>query len=286
MARLTAEPDYKECIQNHQLVTGTCAVVSTKAPYKSNIRDAPNEDSYLICEPCDGSAVLAIADGAGGYSGGKAASRLAISLLRTCLASSKTNGATYRNQILDAIESCNERLTKSGKGATTIAVVELVGSSMRPYHVGDSSIMVVGQRGLNKFQSVPHSPVGYGIESGYLNAEVSHTHDDRHWVSNLVGQKEMRIEVGAPFELAPYDTLMICSDGLTDNLSLEKIESCIHKGPIDEALKHLVGLAITAMAKEGGHPDDLTIMLYRRAYSRNSIYARADSHNISFSGRT
>lgn len=270
MARLTAGPAHNESIQNHQLATGTCAVVSIEASYKSGIRDAHNEDSFLICEPCDGSTVLAIADGAGGYSGGRAASRLAISLLRACLDSGKMNGSTYRNQILDAIETCNERLTKSGKGATTIAVVELVGSAMRPYHVGDSSIMVLGQRGLNKFQSVPHSPVGYGIESGYLNAEVSHTHDDRHWVSNLVGQKEMRIEVGAPFKLAPYDTLLICSDGLTDNLPLDVIERCIHKGPIDEALKHLVGLAITAMAKEGGHPDDLTIMLYRRAYSGSS----------------
>ncbi len=271
MARLTAEPDYKECIQHHQLVTGTCAVVSIEAPYKSNIRDAYNEDSYLICEPGDGSAVLAIADGAGGYSGGKSASRLAISLLRDCVASAKANGTSYRNQILDAIESCNERLTESGQGATTIAVVELIGSVMRPYHVGDSSVMVVGQRGLKKFQSVPHSPVGYGIESGYLNADVSHTHDDRHWVSNLVGQNEMRIELGAPLELAPYDTLLICSDGLTDNLPLEIIERCIVKGPIDEALKHLVSLAITTMAKEGGHPDDLTIMLYRRAYTRNAV---------------
>ncbi len=129
--------------------------------------------------------------------------------------------------------------------------------------------MVVGQRGLKKFQSVPHSPVGYGIESGYLDAEVSHTHDDRHWVSNIVGHKEMRIEVGAPIELAPYDTLMICSDGLTDNLPIDIIESFIHKGPIEEALKQLTGLAITAMLKEGGHPDDLTMMLYRRAYRKS-----------------
>ena len=270
MARLTAAPVYKDIIQSHDLSAGTYAVVSIEAPFKSNIEDAHNEDSYLICEPSDGSTILAIADGAGGYSGGKEASRLAISLLRASLDSGKTNGATYRNQILDAIEACNERLTKNSNGATTIAVVELVASVMRPYHVGDSSIMVVGQRGLKKFQSVPHSPVGYGIESGYLDAEVSHTHDDRHWVSNLVGQKEMRIEVGAPFELAPYDTLMICSDGLTDNLPVDQIVCCIQNGPIDQALGKLVSLAITAMAKENGHPDDLTIMLYRRAYKINS----------------
>ena len=84
----------------------------------------------------------------------------------------------------------------------------------------------------------------------------------------------MRIEVGAPFELAPYDTLMICSDGLTDNLPVDQIVCCIQNGPIDQALGKLVSLAITAMAKENGHPDDLTIMLYRRAYKINSTKVR------------
>ena len=65
------------CIRD-SLSAGTYAVVSIEAPFKSNIEDAHNEDSYLICEPSDGSTILAIADGAGGYSGGKEASRLAF----------------------------------------------------------------------------------------------------------------------------------------------------------------------------------------------------------------
>ena len=67
MARLTAAPVYKDIIQSHDLSAGTYAVVSIEAPFKSNIEDAHNEDSYLICEPSDGSTILAIADGAGGY---------------------------------------------------------------------------------------------------------------------------------------------------------------------------------------------------------------------------
>ena len=253
--------------------TGSCMAYSIAAPYKFEDNKAHNEDAYLICEPFKGCTVLAVADGAGGYQGGKMASSLAISLLRTYLESADPSAGSCRNQILDAIEACNAQLICRGEGATTIAVVEIQGSVIRPYHVGDSSIMVVGQRGLSKFQSISHSPVGFGIESGYIEADSAHQHDDRHWVSNLVGQKEMRIEVGAAFEMSQYDTLLVCSDGLTDNLSVFEIIESSRKGPLDYAMDVLANSAATAMLQTQGHPDDLTVLLYRKAAPKRQYSA-------------
>lgn len=48
--------------------------------------------------------------------------------------------------------------------ATTIAIIEYHAGTVRPYHVGDSMILVTGLRGRVHYQSVSHSPVGFAME--------------------------------------------------------------------------------------------------------------------------
>ena len=37
--------------------------------------------------------------------------------------------------------------------------------------------IIVGQRGVLKWKSTPHSPVGYAIESGMMDEDEAMTHD-------------------------------------------------------------------------------------------------------------
>src|SRR5690606_26158083 len=104
------------------------------------------------------------------------------------------------------------------RSAATLALAELSSSGIRPYHVGDSMILILGGRGKVKLQTVSHSPVGYGVESGLLNEQEAMFHEDRHLVSNMIGCPEMRIEIGPWHCLAARDTLLIATDGLFDNL--------------------------------------------------------------------
>ena len=86
---------------------------------------------------------------------------------------------------LDTIEGTHVALKvpRPDLGAgTTLAVVQITGDVMRRYHAGDSMILMVGQRGRIKVESIAHSPVGYGIESGLLDAADATTHEDRHLV--------------------------------------------------------------------------------------------------------
>ena len=107
------------------------------------------------------------------------------------------NRAELRDAILNGFEDANGAVQALGIGAaTTLAVVEVKENIVRPYHVGDSMILVVGQRGKIKLQSVPHSPVGYGVESGLLDEKEAMYHEERHLVSNVVGSPDMRIESG------------------------------------------------------------------------------------------
>jgi serine/threonine protein phosphatase PrpC len=129
----------------------------------------------------DNCAVLAVADGLGGVRSGQLAASIAVEALRDSLAAADGNDNDLRTAILDGIERANRAVQRRGIGtATTLAVVEIRERVVRPYHVGDSMIFVVGQRGKIKLQTVSHSPIGFAVESGFLNEREAMHHEDRH----------------------------------------------------------------------------------------------------------
>jgi serine/threonine protein phosphatase PrpC len=226
-------------------VEGHAAVFSTRGPDKQG----PNEDSAGLLALDDERGVLVVADGLGGQPGGNSASKIALQSLATALDSATEHDTSIRAAVLDGLERANDRVLELGIGAaTTVAALEVVGASARPYHVGDSGILVVGQRRRVKLQTVSHSPVGYAVEAGLLDEQEAMHHDDRHLVSNMVGTPDMRIEVGSSLRLAPRDTVLLATDGLFDNLNPAEVVDI-----------------------EAGHPskpDDLTFVLYRRDFRR------------------
>jgi serine/threonine protein phosphatase PrpC len=174
-----------------------------------------------------------------------------------------------RTAILNGLETANGRVQSVGIGtATTLAVVEVVDYTVRPYHVGDSMILVVGQRGKIKLQTTSHSPVGFAVEAGLLDEIEAMHHEDRHLVSNVIGSAEMTIEIGTSLRLAPRDTVLLASDGLFDNLFIQEIVDRIRKGPLDQAVERLATDSRRRMLQpEPGSPskpDDLTIVALRR----------------------
>jgi len=244
------------------LANGTCAAHYSK----SHIKSGPNEDACFCLQIDENHAVLAVADGVGGHPLGELASERQVILLKEFLCHPDVDPENLRDPILNAIETCNQELLSEGKGsATTVAVVEISQHQVRPYHVGDSSVLLVGQRGRIRLQTVSHSPVALGIEAGLLDPDEATRSDERSIVLNLVGTKEMRIEMGATLALAPFDTLLLCSDGMTDNVELEDIARTICSGPLLQCLETLHENCLHIMQSDVGYPDDLSVLLYRRS---------------------
>ncbi len=234
-------------------------------------REGSNQDAAAVLDWGADSLVLAVADGVGGQPGGASAAQVAVECLaRAAAAAWDADESQVRSGILDAIEAANREVLERGAGAaTTLAVAQLSPAGLRPIHVGDSAICVVGQRGKLKLQTVSHSPVGYAVESGLLDEDEALHHDERHLVSNAVGSRDMRTEVGSPLRLAPRDTVLLATDGLLDNLATEEILETIRKGPLERAAAALARTArqrMTAPATgEPSKPDDLTFILWRQA---------------------
>jgi serine/threonine protein phosphatase PrpC len=249
----------------HRLADGCAAVFSNRSPGKAT----PNEDAAALLPIDSGSAVLAVADGLGSPPAGERAAALALRCLADALQPPARGGSLLRDAILNGFERANRAVRELGGGAaTTLAVVEIQEDLVRPYHVGDSTILMVGQRGRIKLQTVSHSPVGFAVESGLLDEADALHHDERHVVSNVLGGLDMRIEVGSVLHVAARDTLLLASDGLTDNLHTDEITERIRKGPLMEGARRLAAAAHRRMAghspDEPCKPDDLTFVAFRR----------------------
>jgi serine/threonine protein phosphatase PrpC len=249
-----------------EVAAGSAVVFSSRCPDKPS----PNEDAAAVFPTGDASAVLIVADGVGGVASGEQASLRAVEAVCDALRAADSSGGTLlRPAILDGMEQANRAVLDMGVGAaTTLAVVEIHQDTIRPYHVGDSTILVVGQRGKVKLQTVSHSPVGFAVESGMLDAAEAMHHEDRHLVSNVIGSTEMRIEVGSAVTLRPRDTVLLASDGLMDNLHAHEIIAHVCKGPLGKSTAAMAGAARRRMEQpRAGHPskpDDLTFIAYRR----------------------
>jgi serine/threonine protein phosphatase PrpC len=248
-----------------QLPSGSVMIYSSPAPDMESV----NEDAAALVGIEPDSCVLIVADGVGGQQAGDEAAHIAIESIIDAIQESHEN-QSLRESILDGIEQANRRILALGKGAaTTVVVAEIRQRQLRTYYVGDSLILLTGQRGRLKFQSTSHSPVGYALESGFINEEEAINHEERNLVSNVIGTPGMSIEIGPEMTISPKDTLVLSSDSLSDNLYVDEIVENVRTGRLEQVAARLTGIVDQRMRNpEPGHPghsDDFTFILYRPA---------------------
>jgi len=245
---------------------GTVAIAIAACAEKSG----PNEDSAAIIPVTDECLVLAVADGVGGAPAARNASNLAVETLQDSLRGAENDDLRVRTVVLDGFELANSQLLQLGTGsATTLIAADIRNHQVRTFHVGDSAAWLVGQRGVVKLQTTPHSPVGFAVEAGFINEEEALDHEELNVISNVMGSSDMRIEIGPRVQLAVRDTLLLASDGLFDNVLQDEIIEIIRKGPLGVAAQTLWQLARQRMdgtdPKKPSKPDDFSAILFRPA---------------------
>jgi PPM family protein phosphatase len=270
MSTISIEPHSRLYVESDMLVPelveiahGSAALLCRRCPGKFE----PNDDSAAIVQTVSGAVVLIVADGVGGGPLGYKASSIAVQCVAESVQRAEPN-SDLRPAILDGIELANREILDTGIGAaTTLSVVEIQDKVARAYQVGDSMTLLIGGRGMLKWKSTSHSPVGYAVESGFLNEIDAMKHDDRHLVSNLVGCPNMHIEIGPSRLLSARDSIVVGSDGLFDNLHLAEVIERAKSGKLLHRIKSLASLAAERMGKSTcdvpGKPDDLTIVIYK-----------------------
>jgi serine/threonine protein phosphatase PrpC len=251
--------------RNLEVGGGSLVAFTLRSPDK----ETENEDSVGIIPWGPQAAVLVIADGAGGLPAGKRASLTAVTALRDSLQVALEKTTLLRTAVLNGIEAANTAVRELANGsATTLTVVTVEGRTVRSYQIGDSEALVVGQRGLIKLRTTAHSPTGFLVEAGVLDQRAALHHAERHLVSNFIGTVDMSIDVGAGVELAAFDTVILASDGVTDNIHIDELVEMTRKGTLDRATDAVIAKAARRMAEERAgqpsKPDDLSLILFRK----------------------
>lgn len=238
--------------------SGHCAVFS----YPSTNQAEDNQDSAAVIRLDQSEIVLAVSDGAGGHPGGDFASKIMMNELSKELLDQANHDQLVRASILNAIETANKTIIESNTGAgATACVVSIENNKLRPFHVGDSVIAIIGQRGKLIYRNTEHSPLGYAIRSELVSEEQLDSKVS-HEVFNLIGNDEMHIEIGPEIKLKNSDTIFICSDGVTDIIPLDECLNIIKSGTLKKSANKLIEKYFN-LVQGMEHKDDATFIIYR-----------------------
>lgn len=240
-----------------------------------------NEDRFAVSAFVEDSkpvpVLLAVlSDGIGGHRAGEIAAELAVNTISHLVASS--NGENPIETLSSAIQETSQLIfaqsqtnnDQIGMGAT-ISCAYVQEDRLYTATVGDSRIYLI--RGNRILQlSTDHTWIQEALDSGLLRPDQVKGHPNSHVIRRFLGspippQVDTRLRLESTetneqavanqgMQLKPKDTLLLCSDGLTDLVSAEEIQSVLSYQPMELAAQTLIDMA----NQRGGH-DNITLIL-------------------------
>ena len=221
-----------------------------------------NQDSYHIDEQ-EGRFFI-VADGMGGHAGGEEASRIATETIREFLTENWQASLQPRDLLEKALLKANRDIIQNQKDfperadmGTTVVVV-IFPEEGQPWcaHIGDSRLYRWRDATLDQITE-DHTWISQAVKSGLLTTDQARRHPWRHVLAQCLGREELE-EIGLQaLELQEGDQLLLCSDGLTEELADDKIAALFQQNQDCEA----VTSTLVEAAKEEGGQDNITVVL-------------------------
>ena len=207
-----------------------------------------------------------IADGMGGHNAGEVASNLAIKGLIDYFKRKELTD-DFKDELLRGIKKVNEDIYKvsieketyKGMGTTVTACV-IHKNKMYIGHVGDSSCIIVYKN--NKIDKVTkdHSLVQELVDSGSITKEEASNHPNKNIITRALGVSD-HVEVDIyEFQLEEIDKVLLCTDGLTNGVSLDDILNYVISNSEEVACEKLVNLS-----KKNGSKDNISAIVFKGA---------------------
>ena len=215
-----------------------------------------NQDSLLVDQ-----GVYGVADGMGGHKGGETASRVAVQVIKNALRGKKPNiralevGAEAANRRVFDMARHDSSLNGMG---TTLTFLWEAETEVLFCHVGDSRAYLL-RGGKLKQISDDHSLVAELLRNNMISPEAARTHPYRNVITRAVGvDPVVQADVFA-HDKQEGDLWLICSDGLTNMVPDETIESVLKDAENEESAAD----ELLALALEKGGTDNITFVLCR-----------------------
>lgn len=228
-----------------------------------------NQDTFFCGIEGDGTqAVFVVCDGMGGAAAGNVASDIATAVFKDHVLKHirPSMSAKYMESILrNAINFANYETYQtalssreySGMGTTLVGGF-INGENMKIANVGDSRAYLITDEGIERL-TIDHSVVEEMIMRGEITEEEAKEHPHRNLITRALGTDERVKSDIYSCKIEEGQTVLLCSDGLSNIVSGDEMLEIIRSVPdIEQACHQLVSLA-----NERGGYDNITAVLVR-----------------------
>jgi protein phosphatase len=191
-----------------------------------------NEDCYLA-DPELG--LWLVADGMGGHASGEVASDIVARTIGEVVGNGKDLADAVQKAHKSVLGSVDKGIGKPGMGSTVVAV-HVRDGNYRLAWVGDSRAYL-WNNGLQQI-SKDHSLVQMLVDAGNLTEEEAMTHPKKNLIYQHLGAKDVdEVNIGIlEGQLYRNQKILLCSDGLSDEISRQEIADVLRAGNDDQQI--------------------------------------------------
>lgn len=206
---------------------------------------ADNEDSFVVSPP-----IFAVADGMGGHHAGDVASDAVVTALADIKGQPFTTTAEINAALVKGVEALSDAVTDEQRGAgTTVTgaalILERNHVNWAIFNIGDSRVYMFHNGEIVQI-TVDHSVVQQLVDAGQITREEADYHPHSNVITRAVGLVEEPIPDYFFVEARSGTRLLLCSDGLTKELTDQGIQHFLSttataQEAVDELLKAALG---------------------------------------------
>ena len=208
--------------------------------------------------------LFAVADGMGGACAGEYASRMALEHTSASYYEPLSSCAIPQ-QMKIAVEHANalifhesEHKSQYAGMGTTLSALVVLGNWAYIAQVGDSRVYLLRNNERLLQITYDHSLVAEQIRSGLINETDAQNHALKNLITRAVGiNEDIEVDLFA-LGLKQGDTLLLCSDGLSNMVPDEVIQDCLRLDNLEETSALLLNCALDA-----GGQDNITLITVR-----------------------
>lgn len=207
-------------------------------------------------------SLFVVADGMGGHNAGEVASKIAVETIEEYIKEHIYNENI--NVLESAVKFANAKIAEKasesieckGMGTTVVACL-FTKNSIVVANVGDSQGYGICDNEITKITK-DHSLVQELIDIGTITEEEGRVHPKKNIITRALGTSaSVQVDI-FNLEKDKYSKLLLCTDGLTNELSKSEILSVINENVDYEVIcENLVSLA-----KKRGGRDNITVLLF------------------------
>ena len=222
-------------------------------------------------------AVFGVYDGVGGNSGGEIASDLAARTVNAHLtasfASSRNGGGPVSLSsdyvlaaLAGALEMANQTIVQQSalradlRGMATTAVAGvIIDSQLYIGWLGDSRCYRFSGKTLQQI-TIDHSEVQLLVDAGALTPDQAKDHPLAHMINRYLGQSDNFEPATQMCHLSPGDTILLCTDGLTDVVTDSEIAAYLQACNNGQIPFDKLGEALVRQALNAQTHDNVTVL--------------------------